>query len=82
MVLLYKCAKIVDETSDGFGKLLAFGLTSWISTQTIINLGAMVSLIPLTGVPLPFISYGGSALLVNLVAIGILLNISRSKNVL
>jgi cell division protein FtsW len=80
IILLYKCSKIVEETNDGFGKLLAFGLTSWIATQTIINLAAMVSLIPLTGVPLPFISYGGSALLVNLVAIGILLNISRSKN--
>jgi cell division protein FtsW len=80
ILLLYKCSKIVEETHDGFGKLLAFGLTSWIATQTIINLAAMVSLIPLTGVPLPFISYGGSALLVNLVAIGILLNISRSKN--
>ena len=81
ILLLYKCSKIVENTHDGFGKLLAFGLTSWIATQTIINLAAMVSLIPLTGVPLPFISYGGSALLVNLVAIGILLNISRSKNV-
>ncbi len=82
ILLLYKCSKIVEQTNDGFGKLLAFGLTSWIATQTIINLAAMVSLIPLTGVPLPFISYGGSALLVNLVAIGILLNISRSKHVL
>lgn len=82
LVLLYKCSQIVEETTDGFGKLLAFGLTSWIATQTVVNLAAMVSLIPLTGVPLPFISYGGSALLVNLVAIGILLNISRSKNIL
>ena len=82
MILLYKCAQIVDQTTDGFGKLLAFGLTCWIATQTVVNLAAMVSLIPLTGVPLPFISYGGSALLVNLVAIGILLNISRSKNVI
>lgn len=52
----------------------------WLGIQTIVNLGAMVSLIPLTGVPLPFISYGGSALLVNLVAVGILANISKSTH--
>lgn len=75
--LIYRGFKIVENCDDRFGKLLAFGLTIWLSTQAIINLSAMVSLIPLTGVPLPFISYGGSALLVNLVAVGILLNISK-----
>ncbi len=75
--LIYRGFKIVENTSDRFGQLLAFGLTVWLGLQAIINLSAMVSLIPLTGVPLPFISYGGSALLVNLMAIGILLNISK-----
>lgn len=77
--LVFRGFKIAENAPDRFGKLLAFGLTAWLGTQAIINLGAMVSLIPLTGVPLPFISYGGSALLVNLVAVGILLNISRSS---
>lgn len=75
--LIYRGLKISQNCSDNFGRILAFGLTSWLGIQAIINLGAMVSLIPLTGVPLPFISYGGSALLANLVAVGILLNISK-----
>lgn len=78
--LIYKGFKITQNCNEPFGKLLAFGLTCWLGIQTIVNLGAMVSLFPLTGVPLPFISYGGSALLANLMAVGILLNISsRSK---
>lgn len=78
--LIYKGFKITKECKEPFGKLLAFGLTCWLGIQTIVNLGAMVALLPLTGVPLPFISYGGSALLANLMAVGILLNISsRSK---
>lgn len=77
--LIYKGFKITQNCHEPFGRLLAFGLTCWLGIQTIVNLGAMVSLVPLTGVPLPFISYGGSALLANLVAVGILLNISTSS---
>ena len=77
--LIYKGFKIAQECKEPFGKLLAFGLTCWLGLQTIINLGSMVSIFPLTGVPLPFISYGGSALLANLMAVGILLNISKSS---
>lgn len=79
--LIYKCFKVVEKVKDPFGSYLAFGLTSWIAIQCVINLAAMVSLIPLTGVPLPFISYGGSALLANLVAMGIILNISKQAEV-
>lgn len=79
--LVYRGFKIADNTDDRFGKLLAFGLSSWLGVQAIVNLAAMVSLIPLTGVPLPFISYGGSALMVNLIAVGILLNISKSARI-
>lgn len=75
--LIYRGYKICKGCKDRFGFLLAFGLTFWLGVQAVINLAAMVSLIPLTGVPLPFISYGGSALLANLTAVGILLNISR-----
>lgn len=77
--LIYKGFKITQNCEEPFGKLLAFGLTCWLGIQTIVNLGAMVALVPLTGVPLPFISYGGSALLANLMAVGILLNISRTS---
>lgn len=77
--LIYRGFKIARQAKDPFKSMLAFGLTAWIGIQTAVNLGAMVSLIPLTGVPLPFISYGGSALLVNLTAIGMILNVSRDN---
>lgn len=77
---LYRAFLIVERCDDRFGKLLAAGITIWLGTQAVVNLAAMASLIPLTGVPLPFISYGGSALLMNLLGVGILLNISRSAN--
>ncbi len=69
--------RIANRARDGFGRLLAIGITAWISVQTIINLSAMVALMPLTGVPLPFVSYGGSSLIIMLAAVGILLNISK-----
>ncbi len=71
--------RIAAKAKDNFGKLLAAGITTAIAVQTIINLASQTALLPLTGVPLPFISYGGSALIVNLSAIGILLNISKQS---
>ncbi len=71
---------IAQHTKDNFGKLLAAGITSFLAIQMIINLGAQTALIPLTGIPLPFISYGGSALLVDLSAVGILINISKKSH--
>lgn len=62
-----------------FGKLLASGITVFITIQTLINLASQAILIPLTGVPLPFISYGGSSMLINFAAIGLLLNIALDK---
>ncbi len=76
-ILIYRGFKIAENCNDNFGKILAIGFTSWLGIQAIINLSAMVALLPLTGVPLPFISYGGSALVANLTAVGILLNISK-----
>lgn len=78
-ILIFRSFKNSEQAPDRFGKLLAVGITIWLGSQTVVNLSAMVSLLPLTGVPLPFISYGGSALIANLVAVGILLNISRQK---
>lgn len=71
---------IAAKAKDSFGKLLAGGIISFIGIQIIINLGAMTALFPLTGVPLPFISFGGSALLVDMASIGILLNIARQSH--
>lgn len=77
ILLIWRSFRIATRSPDRFGTLLAAGIGSWIGIQIIINLGSMVALIPLTGVPLPFISYGGSGLTVTLAGIGILLNISR-----
>ena len=71
--------KIALRAPDTFARLVAVGITSWILAQMLINLGAMLSLLPLTGVPLPFVSYGGSSLVVLLAAVGILVNISKNQ---
>jgi cell division protein FtsW len=63
---------------DRFGRLLAIGIVGWISFQAIVNVGGVVSVLPITGVPLPFVSAGGSAMIVSLVAVGILVNIARA----
>lgn len=73
--------KIANEAPDTFGRLLAVGIVTWIVFQAFINIGAMLSLIPLTGVPLPFISFGGTSLVMTLGAVGILLNISKHKRI-
>lgn len=74
---IYKAFKIATEAPDKFSKVLAAGIASWIGGQIIINISSMVALTPLTGIPLPFFSYGGTSLVMILIACGILLNISR-----
>jgi cell division protein FtsW len=69
--------RIARNAPDRFGELLGIGIASWITIQAFINIAAISGLIPLTGVPLPFVSYGGTSLAVLLSAVGILLNISR-----
>lgn len=80
-LLLYRGFKIAQKCEHTFGRILAIGITSWLGIQIIVNLSSMTALLPLTGVPLPFISYGGSALVANLLAVGILLNISRQNRI-
>jgi cell division protein FtsW len=76
-LLIFKGLKISKRINDSFGKLLACGIISWFGFQTLINVSAISGIIPLTGIPLPFVSYGGSALIITLAGAGILVNISK-----
>ncbi len=73
---LIKGIRISYQINDHFGQLLAIGITFLIILQAFINLGAVTGLLPITGITLPLLSYGGSSLLITMIAIGILLNIS------
>jgi cell division protein FtsW len=79
LIFLWRGFKVAKETENKFSQLLAVGISSWIVIQAFINLGSMTGLLPLTGIPLPFISYGGSALVTELAGAGILLNISKNR---
>src|ERR1051326_6067973 len=74
LLFALKGVQIARRAPDVFGKLMAFGITAWIIIQASINIGAMLKLLPLTGIPLPFFSYGSTALIMNLAAVGVLLN--------
>lgn len=76
-LLTMRGLKIAQHAPDIFGKMLALGITATLGLQVIINIGAIVGLLPLTGIPLPFFSYGSSALIITLCEIGILLNVSK-----
>lgn len=77
LLIAWRGFRIASTAPDGFGRLVAVGIVSWIVFQAFINMSAISGLIPLTGIPLPFISYGGTSLAVLLAAVGILLNISK-----
>ena len=68
---------IALRCADRFGRLLAVGVTTWLSTQAIVNIGGVVGILPITGVPLPFVSAGGSALVAALVGVGVLVSVAR-----
>ncbi len=76
-VLISRGFQIAKKSNDRFGYLTVFGLTSIIAIQAFIHIGSTSGLIPLTGVPLPFISYGGTSLAVFLTMVGIIANISK-----
>ncbi|MBM3250788.1 MAG: putative lipid II flippase FtsW [Candidatus Nealsonbacteria bacterium] len=78
LLLLWRGFRIAKKSDDKFSQLFAIGFSSWICLQAFINIGSMISILPLTGIPLPFISYGGSHLVAELIGVGILLNISKS----
>ena len=78
-IIFYRGITISLKANDLFGKYLAFGLVFGLIIQALLNLAVVVGLIPVTGVTLPFLSYGGSSLLVSMASIGILLNISKNN---
>lgn len=75
--LAYLGVKVAQRAPDRFGMLLAAGITIWISVQALVNMGAVAAALPITGVPLPLVSFGGSSLVLSLAGIGILVNIAR-----
>ncbi|MBI5733973.1 MAG: putative lipid II flippase FtsW [Candidatus Kerfeldbacteria bacterium] len=77
MAFFWRGFKIARQAPDEFGRYLAIGILAWLAWQTGINMASMVNILPLTGVPLPLVSSGGTALMTALAAIGILINISR-----
>jgi len=80
LIFAWQGFRISRKVSSKFSQLLAVGITSWIVVQAFVNMGASIGLLPFTGIPLPFISYGGSHLIAELIGVGILLNISRYSN--
>jgi cell division protein FtsW len=77
--LTYAGVRIAKRSVDPFARLAATGVTAWLAAQALINMGAVVGLLPITGIPLPLISFGGSALIPTLVAIGMLLSFARAE---
>lgn len=77
VLLVRQGLKIAEHAPDAFGNLLATGITVWLISQALLNVASTTASIPFTGIPLPFISFGGSALVTSMAGIGVLLNISR-----
>ena len=79
-LLLYGGIRVAARAPDAFGRLLASGVVAWFGLQVVVNLGAVTGLLPITGVPLPMLSYGGSSLVVSLAAVGMLVSIARGSS--
>jgi cell division protein FtsW len=77
MLLFWRGIRIANNTKDSFAYYLTFGLSMMLAFQALVNFGVVTGLLPTKGLPLPFLSYGGSALLINMAAVGMLLNLSR-----
>jgi len=78
LIFIWTGFTMAKNTQQNFYRLTAFGIIGWLTLQTFVNIGSMLKLLPLTGVPLPFISYGGTAIVAELIGVGILLNISKN----
>jgi cell division protein FtsW len=80
MAIMWQGVQVAKHAPDSFGKIVATGVVTWISFQAVVNMMAMLSLLPLTGIPLPLISYGSTSMATILAAVGILINISRQTS--
>lgn len=78
ITIIYSSFKIAIKCEDHFGKYLSFGITFGLAFQTLLNLMVVTGLIPVTGVTLPFLSYGGSSLIISMIEVGILLNVNKN----
>lgn len=80
-MLIIRGIRVARGAPDTFGRLLATGIVAWLGVQALVNMAALSGLVPLTGIPLPFMSHGSSALIMNMAAAGVLLNVSRSSRI-
>ncbi|MBI2113139.1 MAG: putative lipid II flippase FtsW [Candidatus Wildermuthbacteria bacterium] len=80
LLFFWRSFAVALRVDDSFSRLCAMGIACWITFQALFNIGSMTGLLPLAGIPLPFISYGGSALVAELIGIGLLLNISKQAS--
>lgn len=79
-LIIARCIRVAENTNDSFGKYLCLGIAAMLIFHTFENIGMCIGLMPVTGIPLPFISYGGTSLLTNMIAIGIVLSVSRHSD--
>ncbi|MEW5987715.1 MAG: FtsW/RodA/SpoVE family cell cycle protein, partial [Chloroflexota bacterium] len=80
-LLIWRGVQTARKAHDSYGFLLAMGITVWLAYQSLINIAVITAVIPFTGIPLPFLSYGGTSLAVTLAGVGILLNVSRDATI-
>jgi cell division protein FtsW len=70
---------VAHRSQDRFGRLIAIGITTWLAAQAIVNIGGVTGILPITGVPLPFVSFGGTALVMSMVGVGVLISVARHR---
>ena len=80
VIFIWQGARLAKRVTDPFGHYLAVGIVAMLALQAVVNIGVSIGAMPTKGLPLPFISYGGSALIFNMIAVGLLLNISRIQD--
>jgi rod shape determining protein RodA len=80
LIIIYRISRIAWRAPDLFGRLTATGVSAWFTVQTFENIGMNLGIMPVTGVPLPFVSYGGSAMFVSWIAVGLVLAIGRESD--
>src|SRR5699024_6775271 len=78
--VVFEVYSVYSDATDRMGRLLALGITTQIATQAMLNLGAVSGLLPITGIPLPLVSYGGTSIVMTMISLAILMNISRQTN--